>query len=269
MIHITDLEICPRYYLFRIRCIAMKEVLALIEKKKQEFAKSRLFEFMQDKSIDPRQRLAFAPCVAPFAMSFGELNKYVLREEPTNDPLQEIVNNHTYEDDHHWLWFLEDLETLGINRSLKFSDSLKFLWNEEIKASRSLTYQIFRYAFRASPVTKLVILEVIEATGNVFLLTAAPLAQELRTITQKELLYFGCFHLAVETGHTTGTPEVEQSIKNIQLTIENRQQAFEVVENLFEAFTKLTDELLVYAKTHSFDQPFAKPRQIWQPLKAA
>jgi hypothetical protein len=38
---------------------------------------------------------------------------------------------------------------------------------------------------------------------------------------------------------------------------------------LFEVFTELTDELLVYAKTHSFEQPFAKTRDIWQPLKAA
>ena len=247
----------------------MEEVLALIEKKKQEFAKSGLFEFMRDKSIDPRQRLAFAPCVAPFVMSFGDLNKYVFREEPTNDPLQIIVNNHTYEDDHHWLWFLEDLETLGINRSVKFSDALNFLWNEETKASRWVTHQIFRYAFGATPIAKLAILEVIEATGNVFFSTAAPIAKELRTITHKEFLYFGCFHLAMETGHTTGTPDVEQLIKNIQLTNESRQEAFEVVGNLFEAFTKLTDELLVYAKTHSFEEPFAKPRNILRTLKVA
>lgn len=247
----------------------MEEVLALIEKKKQIFASSGLFEFMRDQSIDPRQRLAFAPCIAPFAMSFGEFNKYVFREEPTNDPLQVIVNNHTYEDDHHWLWFLEDLETLGINGYLKFSDALKFIWAEETKGSRWVSHQIFSTAFGASPITKLAILEVIEATGNVFFSTAAPIAQELRTITQKEFIYFGCFHLAVETGHTRGTPGLDQLIKNIQLSEETRQEAFKIVENLFEVFTELTDELLVYAKTHSFDRPFAKPRDIWQPLKAA
>jgi hypothetical protein len=247
----------------------MEEVLELIEKKKQEFAKSGLFEFMRDQSIDPRQRLAFAPCIAPFAMSLGEFNKYVFREEPTNDPLQVIVNNHTYEDDYHWLWFLEDLETLGINKAVKFSEALNFLWNQETKGSRWVSHQIFRSAFGASPITKLAILEVIEATANVFFSTAAPIAQELRTINQKEFLYFGCFHLAVETGHTRGAPEVDQLIKNIQLSEENRQEAFEVVENLFEVFTELTDELLVYAKTHSFDRPFAKPRDIGQPLKAA
>jgi hypothetical protein len=247
----------------------MEEVLALIEKKKQKFASSGLFEFMRDQSIDPRQRLAFAPCIAPFAMSFGEFNKYVFREEPTNDPLQIIVNNHTYEDDHHWLWFLEDLETLGINTTVKFSDALNFLWHQETKGSRWVSHQIFRSAFGASPITKLAILEVLEATANVFFSTAAPIAQELRTINQKEVLYFGCFHLAVETGHTRGTPELDQLIKNIQLSEENRQEAFEVVENLFEAFTEMTDELLVYAKTHSWEQPFVKPRSMGQPLKAA
>lgn len=247
----------------------MEEVLALIEKKKQEFAKSGLFEFMRDKSINPRQRLAFAPCVAPFVMSFGELNKYVFREEPTNDPLQAIVNNHTYEDDHHWLWFLEDLETLGINRTLKFSDALNFVWSEETQASRWVTYQIFRYAFGASPIAKLAIMEVIEATGNVFFSTAAPIAEELRTITQKEFLYFGRSHLKVENNHSKDLAQQRRLIESIQLTIESRQEAFEVVENLFEAFTKLTNELLVYAKNHSFDQPFAEPREILQPLKAA
>ncbi|MEG4519638.1 MULTISPECIES: hypothetical protein [unclassified Microcoleus] len=247
----------------------MKEVLALIEKKKQEFAKSGLFEFMRDQSIDPRQRLAFAPCIAPFVMSFGEFNKYVFREEPTNDPLQIIVNNHTYEDEHHWLWFLEDLETLGIDRSLKFSDALNFLWNEDTKASRWVSHQIFRSAFGASPIAKLAIMEVIEATGNVFLSTAAPIAQELQTITQKEFLYFGRFHWEVDIAHTIWTPEVQQLIQNIQLTEETYQQTCEVVENLFKVFTDLTAELLVYAKTHSFEQPFAKPREILQPVKAA
>ncbi|MFM9268137.1 hypothetical protein [Tychonema sp. BBK16] len=248
----------------------MKEVLALIEKKKQEFAKSGLFEFMRDKSIDPRQRLAFAPCLAHFAMSFGELNQSIFREEPTNDPLQAMVNNHTYEDDHHWLWFLADMETLGINhKSLNFSDALNFVWSEEIKASRLVTYQIFRYAFGASPIAKLAILEAVEATGNVFLSATASVAEEIRSTTKKELVYFGRFHLDVETGHTTGTPDVEQSIKNIPLTIETRQEVFEIVENLFEIFTEQIDELLVFAKNHSFDQPFMEPSEIFNTLKVA
>jgi hypothetical protein len=247
----------------------MEEVLALIEKKKQEFAKSGLFEFMRDQSIDPRQRLAFAPCIAPLVMSFAECNKYVFREEPTNDPIQEIVNKHSYEEDDHWLWFLEDLETLGINKSLKFSDAWNFVWSEETKASRWVSHQIFRHACGASPIAKLLILEVLEATGNVFFSTAEPIAEELRTITQKELIYFGHFHWEVENSHSKDLPQQRQWSETIQLTIESRQEVFKIVEDLFKVFTELMDELLVYAKNHSFDQPFTEPRDILLPLKAA
>ncbi len=59
----------------------MKEVLELIAQKQQEFAQLPLFKFMQDRRIAPRQRLAFAPCLAPFAMNFKDLNKYAFREE--------------------------------------------------------------------------------------------------------------------------------------------------------------------------------------------
>ena len=60
-------------------------------------------------------------------------------------------------------------------------------------------------------------------------------------------------------------PEVEQSLNQIQLTLESRQEVFEIVENLFAVSTKQMDELLVYAKTHCFDQPFTEPREILQP----
>lgn len=46
--------------------------------------------------------------MASFILSFGDLNRFVLRVEPTDDPCQEMINKHTYEDDHHWPWYLED-----------------------------------------------------------------------------------------------------------------------------------------------------------------
>ena len=43
----------------------MKEVLELIEQKKQEFAKLPFFEYLRDESIDSRQRLVWALCYHP------------------------------------------------------------------------------------------------------------------------------------------------------------------------------------------------------------
>jgi len=247
----------------------MKKVLALIEKKKQEFSKLPFFEFLQDKSIRPQQRLAFTPCAAPFVMGFGELNKYVFREEPTSDPIQKIINKHTYEDDHHWLWFLKDLEQLGFDRALNFSDALRYLWSEDTKIPRQAIYKLYRYSFQAEPIQKLVIIEAIEATGNVFSTVVAPISQEIKSITNQECQFFGDVHLSVETGHTTGADNVSKFMENIQMTEETQKEAFELVKKVFEIFTELTNALLAYAKTHYDREPFVKTHEIEQSRQAA
>lgn len=53
--------------------------------------------------------------MAPFILAFGDLNKYVMRDESCSDPHQRRVNAHTYEDDHHWPWYLEDMIALGLD----------------------------------------------------------------------------------------------------------------------------------------------------------
>ncbi|MEH1922886.1 hypothetical protein [Nostoc sp.] len=232
----------------------MQEVLVLIEKNKQEYAQLPLFNFMQNKSINPRQRLAWAPCAAHFIMNFGELNKYFLRTEPTNDPIQALINKHTYEDDHHWLWFLEDLKNLELDKLLNFSEALKFLWSEETKNARWLNYQLYRYTSNATPIQKIIIIEVLEATGNIMFSNAAEVGTEIKAITQKPCRYFADFHLNVETGHITGTSGIEQLLQDIEISEANRQEALELVENLFTVFTQFTNGLLVYAQTHKIEQ---------------
>jgi hypothetical protein len=73
----------------------MKEVLRHIFEKKRAYATLPLFEWMRDERLDPRERLAFYPCMAHFILSFGDLNKFVLREERPADVYQEMVNAHT------------------------------------------------------------------------------------------------------------------------------------------------------------------------------
>ncbi len=236
----------------------MKEVLALIEKKKQEFAQLRLFEYLQDKSIDPKQRLAWTPCVTPFAMGFGHLNRYDLRKEPTDDPIQELINRHTYEDDHHWEWFLEDLEALGLNHSMKFSDAMKFFWCDETYKTWLVCHQIALYTFQAEPIVVLAAVEAIEATGNVILALTAQVAQELQQTTNQSYRYFGQHHFCVETGHTTGTDDVEQFIERIQLTEEQKSKAFEVVEKVFEVFTEAVNEMMAYAEKYPIEVQLLK-----------
>ncbi|AFY35036.1 hypothetical protein [Calothrix sp. PCC 7507] len=232
----------------------MKEVLAYIEQKKQEFAQLPIFDFLKDKSIDPKQRLAFAPCITPFVMNIWEVNKYFFREEPTDDPIQALINVHSYEDDHHFLWYFEDMEKLGFNKSMTYIDALKFIWGPENEKARRVCHKLAAYAFQADPIVKLALIEANEATGNVFLTLTAEIARELEEITGENYRYFGEHHLAVETGHAMGTPDVENLIESIEVSEEMREKACELVAQVFAAFTEMLNEWMAYVKANKFDQ---------------
>jgi hypothetical protein len=250
----------------------MKEILAHIENKKREFSQLPFFEYLRDRSITPKQRLAFAPCAAPFIMSFGELNRLVFRDEPTSDPIQTIINKHTYEDDHHWLWFLEDLEKLGLNPHGSFTDALRFIWSEETNISRRITYELYRHAFGATPIQKMVIMEVIEATGHAVWQLFSQVIRELQALAVPHskptvYRYFGIGHLMVEQGHTYASNS-EQYIQSIQLSEESKANLSILVNRIFSVFEDMVDELLTFAKAHRFDQAiFESTAQDTQNIK--
>lgn len=97
--------------------LPMSAILKRIFELKRSYAKLPFFEFLRDETIDAADRIAFYPGMAHLILSFGDLNKYVLRKEPTTDEYQARINTHTYEDDHHWRWYLEDFKKLGFDRA--------------------------------------------------------------------------------------------------------------------------------------------------------
>lgn len=232
---------------------SFQDILDTIEIKKAKFAQAPLFQFMQDDSISALQRLGFAPCIAHFIMSFGDLNKYVFRDESSNNLVQILINKHTYEDDHHWYWFLQDLHVLGFNHPQSFVDTLRFLWSNETCITRQLSYQLSAWTLNADPIVKMAAIEAIEATGNILFGYTTRVAQELHNITKQEYIYFGKFHLAVETGHAVSDDNAEVQLAFIPLSLEMRQQALDVVNNVFDLFTAWLNEMLSYTKLYSVE----------------
>src|ERR1700722_16776874 len=104
----------------------MKPVLRHIFDKKKAYSNLPLFRWMRDESLDPRERLAFFPCMAFFLITFCVLKKFLLREKPAGDAYQEMVNVHTLEDDHHWPWYLEDFTKLGFDGDVRATDFMRF-----------------------------------------------------------------------------------------------------------------------------------------------
>ncbi|MEG3843446.1 hypothetical protein [Microcoleus sp. herbarium14] len=228
----------------------MKEILAFIEQKKQEFAKLPLLDFLANKHIHPNQRLIFAPVLAPLAAGLSDLNKYVLRESSSNNKVQELIDKYTYKENYYWHGYLQHLETLGFNQLMSYGD-FRLLWGEETKKTRSLCSVLERYAWKASPVLKLVLVEVLEGTATVFFEAALEVIMELQEITTKEYVYFGGGYVGLENHHLLNTPEMLQVLAEIELTESERQAALELAQNVFELFTEAMNELFGHSQTNS------------------
>lgn len=226
----------------------MKRVLRYIEQHQAELAKSPFLSFLGDTSVEPRLRFGFAPCMAPFVMGFADLNKYVLRDESSEDPLQKLINTHTREDDHHWGMFLRDLRTLELNAPLELTGAIEHLWGEHNKKARQLIYGLVALLSAERPVMRLVIVECIEAAGSVGSSRFTQAARELEARTGKRLFYFGEAHERLETGHLTGNGNVEETLAGLELTPEQVERARGLVDRTFALFHAMGDELLAYAR---------------------
>jgi hypothetical protein len=224
----------------------LSEVLAHIEQCRLEYTKLPFFAFLQDNTQDDRERLLFARCMAHFVLSFADLNKYVFREEPTTDPLQDLINIQTHEEDDHWEWFLEDIEKLDLNTPMRFVDALKCLWSPATVETRRLSYRLSGLAMSADPVIKFAVIEAIEAISHAFFSTTLPITTTLQRATGKEYRYFGGYHLNKENEHTiTNDPTIDYA--TIRLTAQQMQTALVAVGQVFAMFAEWTNELLRYS----------------------
>jgi hypothetical protein len=223
----------------------MKPVLQHILRLKREYATLPFFDYLRNEGLTPRERLAFFPCMAPFILSFGDLNRHVLRVEPTDDPHQKMINAHSYEDDHHWPWYLEDWVKLGHDhRGERPVDTLRFLYSDFTIESRLLSHRLAHLVWGESPAVRLAIVEAIEETGNVLFALTTKLAKAFQQETGVELRYCGEFHFVLESGHAMNNDHAE--LAQIEFTDAERARAIECADQVFAWFSAWTRELLAY-----------------------
>jgi hypothetical protein len=239
----------------------MQAVLAAIAEQKQAFARLPFFAFLQDESLEAEQRLAFYPCMAHWIMSFADLNKYFLRSEPTADAHQQRVNAYSHEDDDHWRLYLEDFQKLGCDGLYTGTDWLEFLWGDETRANRMLSYRIAHLIMGATSVQRLAIVEALEEAANVFFPHTLRLAEQIQARTGVELRYLGHFHFNLEAEHT-GAGDHE-SLARIELDDETRQKTLAMVREIFALFAAWADEVLRFAGARL--RPHARPHAAANP----
>lgn len=224
----------------------MFEISVEIENYKLKFLKHPLFKYLTDDSLSLDERLKFLPYISHFVMSFADINKYILPfKSPCND-LERAVNTHAEEDAEHWPWFLNDLKTSMQNPSAELAENLRFLWSDTLKNSRMLTYHLIQTIHNQTAEMRLIIIEVIEATGNATFDTLASITKG----TEKSLEYCGNLHLSHETGHSIGSED--EIVDTLTLTTDERSKASQIIDECFNAFHQFFDEVFENATSERF-----------------
>ena len=226
----------------------MQYLLDRIAQKTDVHSQLPFYRFLQNTSVSPQDRMAFAPCFTFFVMSFSDLNRQVLREEPTIDPIQAMINDHSYGDEDHWIWFLEDICKLNYDVNATFAESMRFLWSDETMVQRKVSRWMLQTAAMAKPIHRLVFVEAIESIAGVFLSTTRDVAVELRSIDQRDCRYFGNMHSMSDEGHEMHTDEMSEFIGNLPLTDDESEEALRLIDETFEMFADLVSDLLAHAK---------------------
>jgi hypothetical protein len=225
----------------------MKRIIRSIEEQTRQLQQHEFFRFISDPAIAPRERLGYAPCISHFVMTFADLYTLVLREEPARDRYQELVNAHTYEDGGHYKWYLADLERLGYDDELPFSDALRVVWGPHNVRLRRLSYEMFKLGLGASSLQKLVLVQCIESAGKVSLTHVATSARDFTALEGKPLLYFGSHHVDTEEQHTLEGDEAHQLLSGIELDDGALAELLPLVHRTFQLFAGFSDDLLAFA----------------------
>lgn len=178
------------------------QVLARIEDHKVKLESHQLIQWMKE-SQNP---LAFSPAMTFFVLGFKDILSYLKRAEPKTQ-LDLMINVHCEEDSHHWLWFISDLENLGLLETdwgKNFSHLLRTVWSNQGWASRDMVYHTVHLA-KQNPdaLAHLTLIECLEAAFAVFINNLSP--HFSRADWNKNLRYFGDRHHEDESNHAMGS----------------------------------------------------------------
>ena len=237
----------------------MQAIFDHIDRRRRAYEQHPFIQFLRDDKIPAQQRLAYAPYASHFVLTFGELNRRYLVDEAAT-PQQEMVNRHAEEDATHFPWFLHDLEVLGFDVPCRFTSALRFLWSDEGRHARELGHFVIAATHGASGLLRLVIVEALEALGNVWLTATVEAARSHPD--RDRLVYFAQHHLDRETGHAIGT-EVD-AIQNTSLPESLRPRAIELVHGICERTEAFSSEMLRRTReAATSDRPdFLTPPQV-------
>ena len=244
----------------------MKAVMRELAQARRHHSTLPLFGFLRTEAIAPRDRLAFYPCMAPFVLALSDLNRFVFRDESSQDPHQELINRHTYARDHQWPDYLDDLARLGLDRSVNSAQGLRSYMNEDTRESRLLVPRLAQLVHGASAIEKLVVIEAMEQAADVLSGLTTRIAARIRADGGPELHALGRPTFGGE-GAAVMHGLDQRVLEAITLTSLERLRCLDLAFRVFDLFADWAAELLAYAKTALAQRP--TPRLIHSAHRSA
>lgn len=215
----------------------MQNIFIMIEDEKTKLAKHDLVEWI----ATSKQPLTFVPAMTFFVLGFRDVLSYLKRANPENI-WDHSINIHCDEDANHWLWFIEDLQKIGVKETAwgkDFAELLTATWSETGYASRDMVYTLIHYAkTNSDPFVNLAMIESLEAAFAVFINALMPQIENRGW--QNDLRYFGSRHHEDESNHALGSwvgeTSVDNDLKTISLNEFQKSQANFIVQETFGKF---------------------------------
>jgi len=228
--------------------VLVKDVVFPVFQMKEDFKQSRLIKYMEDESIPASKRLNWLPYFTYFANSFSDINNYILPYEKPANEFEEQINSHAATDAEHNSLINKDMRNLQDKlKDFTFADCLEFLWNDNIKKSRLVAYEIANLTQMASnPLVRYCLIRVIEELGNTFFLVSHNC-----TAGAIESNYFGNVHLGYEPGHLHGCDP--EKFESQTLTVEEAETARYVMQKCYDLFFDMIEEMYDRVQENRFD----------------
>jgi hypothetical protein len=216
-----------------VETVDFSDVAALIARHRVEFAKHRFLARLEG-SGTAAQAKAIPGRLTFFVMCFQDMLR-LARELSTDAEISELVKTHEAEDRGHDLWFLSDLERLGISLDVPSTFSAAHA------PTRDIAYRLIAQVVAAQhDATRLSVLLALEAAGAEFFGRIIGFLERLQL--SEGLLYFARSHERVEKNHEVFEEESQNRLHALELPRAALPEVTAAVAATFDAMTRLADE---------------------------
>jgi hypothetical protein len=225
-------------------------------KTKQKNFQNHLFFQELKKQNSFLKTMEFAPRLTFWAMAFQDILR-LLPPKVKSKELRRIATHHKIEDSGHDQWFLQDLAFLDRDKVY----DIPWLFSKENSQVRDCVYQIISEAFTLNnDHSRILLILILESTGHIFFEEISNFAK--RAGYDEHLKYFSSYHLEVEQSHAIFEADLEKALFSIELNKEERQEAYELIDRVYQQFIIMFDYFNNYIISESNKMPITTENQV-------